>query len=528
MAKKFNLADFLPAEAGVSESDTMAISLIPWDRILVNDANFYKVGNVDDLVNSIQMHGLMDPVTVTPDEEGRYRLISGHRRHKAWGILRKQDPEKYAQIPAIVRSFESPSMAELALIMANSSSRVLTPAEVGRQAERVEMLLYELKEQGYTFDGRMRDQVAKACQVSSSKLARLKVIRENLAAPWTELWEAGKLAEDPAYKLARLPAEFQERLGKVLRSPTGKQISSVAEQYEEGYRWDNPNDLKCPDGSACHHGNSFLLHDAKCYRYSRCHGKTCCLECREAFSNYGACQSACSKAAAVRKKQQAEEEAKAEASRKRKKTKLQKAMTASAIRLVRALDAGDPVADNEKILTGWYCSLTAGEVRAIAAGTFEEWDRLRSSNDPLRPDHMEADTVRKLANLTGASADFLMGLSDEPFPEKPGDPSAVPRDDSEKAPRDDSEKTPLEVWEEEGDMFIRFDWRDFGDPEDGRYLCTVDLGSGDLHEQMLDRLDGVWKAYGRPVDDMFTVKAWWPLPPRWERPWVILGRSEDE
>ena len=70
-----------------------------------------------------------------------------------------------------------PGAPELRLILANSSTRVLSPAEVSKQAQRVETLLYQLKEQGYAFPGRMRDQVAAACKVSAPKLARLKVIR---------------------------------------------------------------------------------------------------------------------------------------------------------------------------------------------------------------------------------------------------------------------------------------------------------------------------------------------------------------
>ena len=415
MAKKFNLAEFIQPD-GVSNSDHLQVTMIPWTSIKASEDNFYIVGNVDELEDSIRMHGLLDPVTVTPDgEPGRYKLISGHRRHKAWGQLRKAEPEKYAEIPAIVRTYASPHMAELALIMANGTSRVLSPAEVSKQAERVERLLYELKEEGYEFPGRMRDQVAKACQVSSSKLARLKVIREHLAAPWTEVWSSGKLAEDTAYKLAGLPEDFQARLGKVLKKPIASEISQVANLYEDGARWDNA--LKCPDGKACTHVDSFLLHDARCYRYSACKGRTCCLECREAVSSYGRCQSACSKADALYKDNKAKEEAKAEAARKRERTKLQKAMTASAVRLARALDAGDPVDDKEPILTGWSLRLTAGEIRAIAAGTFEGWADVHCSNDLLAPDKLDAETVRKLSTLTGVSADYIMGLSEDMYPE---------------------------------------------------------------------------------------------------------------
>lgn len=47
-------------------------------------------------------------------------------------------------------------MAELQLIMANATTRDLTNAEISRQAARVEILLYQLKEEGQEFPGRMR------------------------------------------------------------------------------------------------------------------------------------------------------------------------------------------------------------------------------------------------------------------------------------------------------------------------------------------------------------------------------------
>ena len=91
-------------------------------------------------------------------------------------------------------------MAELQLILANSTARVLSNAEISKQAERMEVLLYQLKEEGYEFPGRMRDQVAAACRVSAPKLARLKVIRERLKAPeFLLLFEKDRLAEQAAY-----------------------------------------------------------------------------------------------------------------------------------------------------------------------------------------------------------------------------------------------------------------------------------------------------------------------------------------
>ena len=85
----------------------------------------------------------------------------------------------------------------------------MTSAEISRQAERVEMLLYQLKAEGVSFPGRMRDHVAEACKVSCSKLARLKVIREKLSADWSARYQADKLNETTAYALAQMPSDEQ-------------------------------------------------------------------------------------------------------------------------------------------------------------------------------------------------------------------------------------------------------------------------------------------------------------------------------
>lgn len=151
------------------------------------------------------MDGLQQPLVVTPEENGRYKVLSGHRRRAAIRLLleESEDPlPKLRSVPCLVRRYKSRHLAELQLILANSTARELTSAEKMRQAERIEMLLYQLKEEGYQFPGRMRDQVAAACNVSAPKLARLKVIREHLIPEYMVAFEANRLPEQTAYALA--------------------------------------------------------------------------------------------------------------------------------------------------------------------------------------------------------------------------------------------------------------------------------------------------------------------------------------
>ena len=56
--------------AKVSDSDT-PVRMIPLTDIHPNPRNFYpRVDNLDDLVASIQANGLLEPLTVVPDQGG--------------------------------------------------------------------------------------------------------------------------------------------------------------------------------------------------------------------------------------------------------------------------------------------------------------------------------------------------------------------------------------------------------------------------------------------------------------------------
>lgn len=475
--KKFNLGDFIPEDKNVSNLGTAEISLIPWDRIRVNGENFYVVNDVEELRNSIQMHGLLDPITVTPDaEEGYYLLISGHRRHKAWGLLRDEDPETYARIPAMIRRFESKHMAELALIMANSTARVLTPVEVSRQAERIERLLYELKEEGYEFDGRMRDQVAKACQVSASRIGRLKLIREKLAKCWMPKWDRGKLPEDTAYKLAQLPEWVQERIFTATPDVTARGVEVVGKLIEAG------NDYKCadltgPGCSKCTHGDAFFRHDLE-DPWNTCKGKKCCLKCDRATREWIPCSRMCSKAKDKRSRDNAAAKEREAKQQERMEKKLLREIRESAIRLVKAADAAG--VDDKTRIGNSRSGVTVKWIRDAAAG--EDIGSVYSNR--LAPENID---ILAAAKALHCSADYVCGLTEELHPTAPA------------ATAETLQGPTVAVWQ-------------FGTPEaDGRYLCLADV-EGSLTEYTCDLIGGQWHVFDTPALPWFVVKAWYPLP----------------
>ena len=193
-----------------------------------NPTNFYSMDGIDELADNIRMFGLMEPLIVKKTDDGRYMLISGHRRRAA---LRKLADEGYfpegmhhkvdcilhegpVNLPGIesLEKMEAGARIyeELKVLAANSDTRVLSSADTAMQVRRIRELLTALKDLGYKIPGRMRDLVAETAKVSASRIARLDVIEKNLSDRWLRIaWKDGDLQETSAYEIARRDPEIQ-------------------------------------------------------------------------------------------------------------------------------------------------------------------------------------------------------------------------------------------------------------------------------------------------------------------------------
>ena len=214
VGKKFNLAALVPEMEAVSNSDTPRITMIPITELRPNGGNFYDTTNFEDLADSIELNGLLEPLCVFRRGQGtgHYVIFSGHRRYKALRLLyEKSGFEKWTEVPCIV--FPDPHDANretVMLIHANSTGRVLSNWEKAQQARRLKEALVAMREGGAELPGRIRDLVAEEMQMSASKLARLEAIGNNLTYPaWAKLWKEGKLNESVAYRLSMLDWEDQ-------------------------------------------------------------------------------------------------------------------------------------------------------------------------------------------------------------------------------------------------------------------------------------------------------------------------------
>ena len=429
-SKKFDLGELTRALAGdVPDSGTEGREQIEYIDIGLIDSdpgNFYELRDIPDLAGDIETVGLQQPLLVRPGEDGHVVLISGHRRRAALQLLVDEGKEQFRQVPCIRKTGGNALVYEMQLIFANAHTRVLTNAEIGKQAARLEEIFYQLKEQGYEFPGRMIDHVAEACNIKRAKLGRLKKIEAHLAPCYKPLWDAGDLPEDTADALAGLPQDVQERIKRVCpkKVPTASNIREIGAKMKTGFCYDVIG-LKCPDGGVCTQRDRFLRHNLTCYDWERCSGGKCCVECRSGGDHRvdgsacgAACPEMCAKAREVYEKAKAKKKdsEEREAAKARSKT-VQKAM-ADAARIVRAADAAG-LGDDTKLESTYLPLAEVGTLRRISQGDIPEGVSNYGLGEiiPYRTKDLTG-----MAQTLHCSADYLLGLTDQlrPADAQPG------------------------------------------------------------------------------------------------------------
>lgn len=422
MAKGFDITSLFGDAAAVSKSDTdRTVKMIDIDQLQANEKNFYKVGkkDLDDLKSSIEISGILDPPSVCKADGDKYRIISGHRRCEAVRQLVKEGRKDLRMVPCFIRSPQSAEMEELELIWANATSRVLSSPELAQQAARVEELLYQLKEQGVEFPGRMRDHVAQACKISRTKLANLHAIQTNLRAPLLDMWRKGTLNDAQALELSRLDGGLQDRLAGLFPRmskddlPASAVVQKIGECAKAGAKWLPCGVCPAGDGLTCPsaRGDAFLRHDLGNY-YDMCQGSKCCWTCRNGRTadGYNACDSMCSRAKAARTAANQQRKDKEEAAAKKAADKVKQAFIAGAKRYLAAADAAG-LPDNARIDLTSYSGATVKELRSWAAGKGLEY-RSFYRND-LEPRFVD---VAKVSRQLQCSADYICGTIDQPWP----------------------------------------------------------------------------------------------------------------
>ena len=247
-AKKFNLTELLnqrskeTAEAAPQGEKTAEIatpeegvsSTADIYDLIPSKGNFYSVEDVQDLKQSIELLGVLQPLLVTEEEEnGKRRIIAGHRRRLAVIQLADEGKERFRQVPILIKPKKNAIIDRLALIMANRF-REKTDWERMTEALETEKLVLELKD-SMNIPGRTRDLLAEIIETSPAQLGRYKAIYNNIIAELMAEFKANRIVVSVIYEASGLPEDYQKQAAEIFRENevlTLADIKQLKKNYE--------------------------------------------------------------------------------------------------------------------------------------------------------------------------------------------------------------------------------------------------------------------------------------------------------
>lgn len=236
--KEEKTAEVATPEDGVSSTADI-YDLIP------SKGNFYSVEDVQDLKQSIELLGVLQPLLVTDEEEdGKRRIIAGHRRRLAVMQLVDEGKERFRRVPILIKPKKNAILDRLALIMANRF-REKTDWERMTEALETEKLVLELKE-SMSIPGRTRDLLAEIIETSPAQIGRYKAIYNNLIPELMAEFKANRIVVSVIYEASGLPADYQQQAAEMFRENevlTIADIKQLKKNYEAAQQIPGQMDL---------------------------------------------------------------------------------------------------------------------------------------------------------------------------------------------------------------------------------------------------------------------------------------------
>lgn len=179
---------------------------------------------LEELINSIKEHGILQPLVVTKGEGGNYELIAGERRLRAATMLNLKT------VPAIVRSARDQEKLELALIE-NIQRKDLNPIEEARAFRQLMDEFNLTQEEVAQRIGRSRPSVANTLRLLTLPEEIQKALR------------SGKLTGSHARVLLGLDSEKEQLkyFSKILKNEMTSRQAEGAVRKARGLRTTKTN-----------------------------------------------------------------------------------------------------------------------------------------------------------------------------------------------------------------------------------------------------------------------------------------------
>lgn len=233
-----SLSDLFSSQEERDDAKLKRIYEIPLDEIDPFPDHPFKVRDDEDmqnLVESVKANGVLTPATVRKKEDGRYELLSGHRRHRAC---------KIAGIPTLRCEVVDMTRDEGTIFMVESNfqrSKIL-PSE---KAFAYKMRLEAMKRQGQRTDLTSRPVGEKLSveRVSDESIDSARQIHRyirltELLPEILDMVDEGQIALRPAVELSYIPKLSQGLLWESMEmescTPSHAQAIRMRRMSEEG------------------------------------------------------------------------------------------------------------------------------------------------------------------------------------------------------------------------------------------------------------------------------------------------------
>ena len=189
------------------------VVLLPLDRLRPFKNHPFKVNDEDELmqdtIDSIMAGGVINPILVRPAEDGKFEVVSGHRRFRASELAGKAD------IKAIVREMDDDT-AVITMVDSNLQRENILPSE---RAFSYRMKMEALTHQGQRTDPTLRqlgakfrtaELVGQPAGDSARQVQRFIRLTE-LIPQLLDMVDRKELAFNPAVELSYLKPHEQEQ-----------------------------------------------------------------------------------------------------------------------------------------------------------------------------------------------------------------------------------------------------------------------------------------------------------------------------
>ena len=195
--------------------------------------------DMDQLVESVKSRGVITPITLRRKEDGRYEIVSGHRRRKACELAGLET------VPAEIKELTRDE-AIILMVESNLQRSVILPSE---KAFSYKMRLEAMKRQGQRTDltsgpvgqksdaVNSRNELAESANDSARQIQRYIRLTE-LVPELLTMVDAGRIALRPAVELSYLTATEQqallEAMGMTDATPSHAQAIKLRSYSKEG------------------------------------------------------------------------------------------------------------------------------------------------------------------------------------------------------------------------------------------------------------------------------------------------------